>query len=240
MRYIRLFSILVLLAAVAASQTAFAETRYVSDELIITLRQGKSTQHRIIKTLKTGTPLEILEEGESYLKVRTEDGTEGYVLRQYITSEPPKSQRIAELERVNASLNNYGSPDLEPEFLALYNRTEKQLQTIEENYNEKRAETAARIAELEQNLEEALNSERLMTERYETLLAQSENVVEIAAERDQLLQKNIKLEADVTALSERTEKLADSRMVKWFLAGGGVFFFGWIIGKISRKKRSRF
>jgi hypothetical protein len=29
-------------------------------------------------------------------------------------------------------------------------------------------------------------------------------------------------------------------MIKWLLAGGGLLLVGWIIGKISRKKRSRF
>ena len=42
--------------------SAEADTRYVGDQLVITLRQGKSTKHKIVKTLKTGTPVEILEE----------------------------------------------------------------------------------------------------------------------------------------------------------------------------------
>ena len=47
------------------------------------------------------------------------------------------------------------------------------------------------------------------------------------------------MKVGVAVFSEKNEKLIAARMVKWFLAGGGVFFFGWIIGKISRKKRSR-
>ena len=70
-------------------------------------------------------------------------------------------------------------------------------------------------------------------------MAQAENVIKIAQERDQLLQKNKKLTTGIKELRNKNEKISDSRMIKWFLAGGGVFFFGWIIGKISRKKRSR-
>lgn len=114
-----------------------------------------------------------------------------------------------------------------------------ELKTIQDEYSQKYSEISTKSGDLEQNLEQALNNERVMAEKYETLLAQAENVVEIAAERDQLLQKNKILEADVTELREENDSLSDSRMVKWFLAGGGVFFFGWIIGKISRKKRSR-
>ena len=235
MRYIIIFFTLVLLASHVLVEPAAADTRYVGDQLIITMRQGKSNQHKILKTLTTGTPLEVLEEDESYLKVRTTDGIEGYVLRQYISSNPPKTQRIEELEMLNSSLQKKIS-SLEETNSSL----EMQLRTLQENYNQKFSTISAKSADMEQNLEQALNNEHIMAEKYETLLAQAENVVEIAAERDELLQKNKRLETEVTALLKKNDKLADSRMVKWFLAGGGVFLFGWIIGKISRKKRSRF
>ena len=67
---------------------AAAETLYVSDQLIITLRRGKSSSHKILTTLKTGAPLEVLEkaEGDEYVKVRTSDGIEGYVLLEFIVT----------------------------------------------------------------------------------------------------------------------------------------------------------
>ena len=235
MRYITILFILVLLASYVMVPPAVADTRYVGDQLIITLRQGKSTKHKILKTLETGTPIEVLEEDGSYFKVRTTDGVEGYVLRQYVSSNPPKTQRIEELEMLNSSLQKKISNLNETK-----SNLEMQLKTIQENYNQKFSEITAKSADMEQNLEQTLNNERTLAEKYDTLLAQTENVVEIAAERDQLLQKNKKMEADVTTLLNNNEKLANSRMIKWFLAGGGVFFFGWIIGKISRKKRSRF
>ena len=235
MRYIFLHFILVMLASYVIVPPAAAETRYVGDQLVITLRQGKSKQHKILKTIKTGTPLELLEEGDPYLKVRTNDGVEGYVLRQYISADPPKTQRIEELELLNSSLQKKIRSLEEAR-----SNLEMQLQTTEGNFEEKFASLTSKSADLEQNLEQALSNERIMAEKYETLLSQAENVVEIAAEREQLLQKNNKLEAEVRTLLTNNDKLADSRMIKWFLAGGGVFLFGWVIGKISRKKRSRF
>jgi SH3 domain protein len=199
------------------------------------MRQGKSTKHKIIKTLKTGTPLEVLEEDESYFKVRTSDGVVGYVLRQYVSSSPPKTQRIEELEILNSSLQKKIS--------TLENAKgdlEMQLKTIQENYQQEFSGLTTKSSDLEQNLEQALINERFMAEKYDTLLSQTENVVEIAAERDKLSQQNTKLAAEVKTLLKKNDTLSDSRMIKWFLAGGGVFFFGWLIGKISRKKRSRF
>jgi SH3 domain protein len=230
-----MISILTLLLSFILVNHTLAETRYVGDQLIITLRQGKSTKHKILKTLKTGTPLEILEEDDSYYKVRTSDGIEGYVLRQYISSTPPKTQRIEELEMLNNSLQKKINRLKESN-----SNLETQLKSTQDKYNREFSAITSKSANIEQSLEQALNNERTMAEKYDALLAQAENVVEIAAERDKLLKKNKKLEAEVSALLKKTDKLADSRMIKWFLAGGGVLFFGWIIGKISRKKRSRY
>lgn len=235
MRFSTILFSLLLLVPLFFLPTAAADTRYVGDQLIITMRQGKSTKHKIIKTLKTGTPLEILEEDESYLKVRTTDGVEGYVLKQYISSNPPKTQRIEELEMLNSTLQNKIS-NLD----AAKKNLEQQIKTMKESYGQEFSSMSSTSAELEQNLQQALTNERTMAEKYDSLLIQAENVVEIAAERDRLQQQNKKLEAEMAALAKKNDKLADSRMIKWFLAGGGVLFFGWIIGKISRKKRSRF
>ena len=235
MRYISMIFALVIIASHLIAAPAQAETRYVGDQLIITLRQGTSTKHKILKTLETGTPVEVIEEGSSYYKVRTSDGTEGYVLRQYISSNPPKSLRIDELEIANSALKKKNK-DLQKSKSAL----EMQLKNIQGKYDSELSSITAESTEIEQNLDQAVNNERIITEKYNTLVAQSENVVEIAKERDLLLQKNKKLVASVKELQKKNEDFADSRMIKWFLAGGGVFFFGWIIGKISRKKRSRF
>jgi SH3 domain protein len=234
MRFRIVFITLILLISSMPPLPAAADTRYVGDELVITLRQGKGTDYKIIRTLKSGTPFEVLEEGKSYLKVRTEDGVEGYVLRQYVTSDLPKSLRIDELEKLNTSLQEKISV-LED----ARNNLEMQLKTREDAYQQELSELQAKYAESEQNLEQTRSSEQAVTEKYDTLLAQSGNVVEIAAEREQLLLLNKRLEADAAAYKEENEKLSNSRMIKWFLAGGGVFFFGWIIGKVSRKKRSR-
>ena len=235
MRYISMIFALVIIASYLIAAPAQAETRYVGDQLIITLRQGTSTKHKILKTLETGTPVEVIEEGSSYYKVRTSDGTEGYVLRQYISSNPPKSLRIDELEIENSALKKKNKALQKSK-----SDLEMQLKNIQGKYDSELSSITAESTEIEQNLDQAVNNERIITEKYNSLVAQSENVVEIARERDQLLQKNKKLVASVKELQKKNEKFADSKMIKWFLAGGGVFFFGWLIGKISRKKRSRF
>jgi SH3 domain protein len=234
MRFISTLFILFMLATFMVVLPAYADTRYVVDELIITLRAGKSNEHKIIKTLKTATPIEVLEEDDTYLKVKTSDGSEGYVLRQYVSSELPKTLIIERLEKEKNSLQTKVQNLEEAK-----NSLQQQYKAIQDKYNQEVTDITTKSSTIEQNLEQAIQNERSLAEKYNTLLAQSENVVEIAAERDNLLEANKKLAADVDNLQKINDKMSDSRMIKWFLAGGGVFLFGWIIGKISRKKRSR-
>ena len=234
MRFISILFILFMLAAFMSALPAYADTRYVIDELIITLRAGKSTEHKIIKTLKTGTPVEVLGEDDTYLKVKTSDGSEGYVLRQYVSSELPKTLIIERLENEKNALQTKVRSLEEAK-----NSLQVEYKDIQDKYKEEVSDITSKSSTVEQSLEQALQNERSLAQKYDTLLAQSENVVEIAAERDKLLEENKKLAANVDDLQKITDKLSDSRMIKWFLAGGSVFLFGWLIGRISRKKRSR-
>ena len=54
-------SVLVGICLIFMTTVATADTRYVSDELGITLRTGKSTQHQILRMVTSGTPLTVLE-----------------------------------------------------------------------------------------------------------------------------------------------------------------------------------
>ena len=101
--------VLCLLALVLTSTAVTAEVRYVVDPLIITMRSGQSTQHQILRTWPSNTPLEILETGEQYSKARGPDGTEGWVLNQYITAKPTSKllleaaeKKLAKVEAENA------------------------------------------------------------------------------------------------------------------------------------------
>ena len=214
---------LLLLLAISVSAPAWAEQRYVSDQLVITLRQGQGEKYKIIKTLKTGTAMDVLGENGDYLRVRTQDGTEGYVLKQYVTDETPKSMVIARLERVNSDLKNrleglQGQHEVLNKGLA------------DESKGREAAETA--LANLKKELQAT-------QAKYEDLKKKSANVVQISTERDQLKQENVQLSGKVESLSRKNDKLIYNGAIRWFLAGGGILFFGWVLGRVSRNKRKR-
>ncbi len=215
---------------------ASAETLYVTDQLVITLRTGKSSKHEILKTLKTGTPLEVLEraEGDAYVKVKVNNSLEGYVLEQYLTSKTPKSIIISrferEVEKLKKQLANSDS-----------RRTElaKELNTIQDNFSERENEIRSDNSELNDALEKSNEDLQDITQKYNSLVDKSAKVVEITSDRDRLQKNNSQLASEVQALRAENSKLMRTGVIKWFLAGGGVFLFGWMIGKISRKRKSR-
>jgi SH3 domain protein len=209
-----------------------AQTQYVSDELVITLREGQGSQYKIIKMLKTGTPLEIIEESDPYLKVRTEKGDEGWVLNQYITEETPKPQVIAglkiKIDRLNTKIEQY----------------EKNKESFQEELNITRSDSDKEIKGLRQNLsdstrraEQTARELKAITRKYNALLEDSKDVVQLVEERDSLKESNHSLKARTEQLQEENDKLNRMEMIWWFVAGGGVLFVGWIIGKVSRQKR---
>jgi SH3 domain protein len=201
---------------------AMAATQYVSDQLTITLRRGEGEQYKILKMLKTGTPVEILQEGTTgYFFVRTEDGTEGYVQKQFLTTETPKPIVIARLEKEQLRLR---------EQVKQLETRQAELTTELENARKDRSMGDAAFTDVQKELE------RVRAE-YAALQTKAADVVELAAERDRLEARSTQLAVEVDQLRKANENLLFTGAIKWFLAGGGVFLVGLILGKTSRKKK---
>jgi SH3 domain protein len=211
---------------------AHADKRYVSDMLIITLREGQGREYQAIRTLKTGTPVEVLEESGRYLRVRTQEGEEGWVAKQYISSELPKSLIIAGLKQ---EANRLGArvEELEKRQTLLLDQLKEaershdaKVKELEENAENYREEVSRTTMELKQ-----------ITEKYNTLLDQSKNVLELTSEHDRLQAENANLDTEIARLKQENERLKSTVMLRWFLAGAGVFLIGLIAGRVSRKKK---
>lgn len=220
MRYFTLILMLTLL--ILSTGQAIADTQYVSDELIITLRRGEGDQYKILKMLKTGTPVEVLREGTAdFVFVRTTDGTEGWVKKQYLANETPKPTIIARLEKERDQLREKVS-QLEIQHAEL-------TAALENSRNDLAGENAA-FTELQMELDK-------VQVKYDDLRNKAANVVELTGERDRLKSHNEQLSAEVDQLRQENESMLYTGAVKWFLAGAGVLLVGVILGKTSRKKK---
>jgi len=212
-----------------------AETQYVSDILIVTLRQAPDNASKIIRTLKTDTPLEILEEQGRYLRARTQDGDEGWVLAQYISPKTPKATIIAkqkkELDQLSQQL-----ADLQTRHAQL---TES-MQTIQAQYDSTLQELNIEKNKSHESMSATQDQLEQMTEQYNTLVSQSTHVVELKQENETLLATNNKLSREAEYLRQENTHLKRSGTLKWFLAGGGVFLAGLIGGRIGPRKKKMF
>jgi SH3 domain protein len=120
-------------------ESAHADRRYVSDRLIITLREAPGKDSAVLRTLRTDTPVEVLEESGQYLRVRTEEGEEGWVAAQYLSSEVPKLIIIAglkkEIDRLKARIKEFesGSNPLSDQLDATKQRHLEKVKELEES-----------------------------------------------------------------------------------------------------------
>ncbi len=221
---------ILLLSIPAYSQ---ARTGYVSDMLILTFRQGPGTSFSVMQTLKSNTPLTILEEDKGYYKVELTSGTIGWVDKQFIVFETPKTQIIENLNQEKASL------ETRVETLSnTLDQLKAQLATQESDQGEK---TAALNESLKKAVDKNITLSTQLKENqanYSTLKAQSQNVLEVVEKNKVIEEKNILLANSLAQLEKETSHLFRTGMIKWFLAGVGVLLLGWIIGQsVSSKKR---
>ncbi len=224
------FVLLILFALPAA-----AETRYVSDQLIITLRTEPSSDASVVTTVRTDTPLEVLEEDGRFLKVRSPNGEEGYVLSQYVTDALPKSLQLEQLQAERDQLQRKLKRLEEAQ-----GATSSELEAARRQQEALASDLQAKLSATEQELATTRNQLTAVSAKFEALQKDARDVVAIAAQREELQGERDRLNTELDQLREVNNTLLRTGMIQWFLAGGGVFFLGWIVGKISRKKRRGF
>lgn len=104
-------SLIIVLLAALIPLAASAETRFV--EVEVTLRTGQGTEFGIVRMIRSGTPVEVLEQNRQtgYARIRMPGGTEGWILSRYLTDTPVGAdelvaarQRIDQLARENREL----------------------------------------------------------------------------------------------------------------------------------------
>ncbi len=208
-----------MILALSAGTAAWAETtRYVTDQLEITLRSGQSTKHQILRMLKSGTPLEVLEvdKESGYTRVRTPDGKEGWVITRYLDSVPSARERLAAAQQRLATLKMDNSR---------LNKTVQQL-------NGEKAELERRLGRLQRD-------HKRLQQELDRIRKTSASALAIDKENKELKNRLRKLEQEHQVVLQENEDLRDRRDREWFMAGAGVILLGMGIGLIIPKIRWR-
>ena len=220
----------------ASVSSVLADTRYVSDRLIVSVRDGQDPNAAVLGYIETGTPVDILEEKENLLKIRTKDGIEGWVRAQYIVSEKPKSLIVENMKNEITALNK--------EIETLKNKEDSASNTLSESkkmYQEKIEELKEEVSINQKFAAKAKSDFIELNKKYTTLLKNSENTEKLIGEVERLKKINAELNIEVKSLRKDRKNPLKSNWIQSFIAGAGVLLFGFILGgSVKKKKKARF
>jgi SH3 domain protein len=202
--------------------TGLAQTRYVTDRAIVELRRGASTEYLILRNLESGEEVQVLEQDESsgYSRVRVVDqGTEGWILTRFLTSEPIARERLAVAERNLAAAR-------------------QRVTALETQVGEVSTELNATKADLTRT--QGTHAEA--SQELAAIRTASANVVAIRDENTSLKQQLIQRNREVEELTATNSQLASRNNQNWFVVGAAVLLAGIVIGLVApslrRKRRS--
>ena len=192
-------------------QLVLAKTGYVSDMLMLTFRQGPGTSYAVTKTLKSNTPVSILEEKNEFYKVELQSKEIGWVDKNFIVFELPKIFILDQLKQENELLKD--------KILKLESLT----QTLEDKILSQKTDNSQKT-----KASSPFSDNRV---KYDTLIKENK----MYQEKNSIFSKEIEL------LKKKNKNLFKTDMIKWFLTGVGVLLLGWIIGQsvFSKKQQSR-
>ncbi len=198
--------------------TAAQTTRYVSEELEITMRTGQGVKFGISQMLTSGTKLSVLETNKAtgYSKVRTQNGKEGWVLTRYLSNEPSSRNRAVASEQRVANLEVD---------IAKYKEEIQALTSQNKNLNA-------------ENITLKETSQRL-TKELDDLRKTASSAVALDNENRQLKQKLQQINHDMQAVTIENNSLKGSDSKRWFLIGAAVLFGGIVLGLIIPRLRVR-
>lgn len=208
-----------LIVGLLLSATAHSATVYVSDIQFVAIREGLDNNTRAVERgLKSGTPLDVLEQSEGYTKVRTPSGNEGWVA-DYFLSENIITRD--QLDVMQANLDK--SVASREEVVKSLNASQAKFQELSNINTALKEENES----LKQQLQEAVN----LTKKAQVIVSQNDDA------SYQL--ESLKQQAD--AAIAQSEKLQDTTEQQWFVIGAATLFGGLLLGSLLpmlRRKKS--
>jgi len=196
---------------IISSVTLAEEVRYVTDSLIITMRTGQGTSHKIIKSLRSGSELTLLEtdEEQGYSRVQTREGLEGWVLSRYLINDPIAKTKLKRAESEIKTLKaRLARMDQDLSSTKSSSATWKKDSTKLAKDNEKLTKELANIKEI------------------------AANQIALNEENRELKEQVLTLKRDMQTMQQDNLTLQDRSARDWFMIGAGVLLIGVVMGLI--------
>jgi SH3 domain protein len=209
-------TVLLVLVCFITTSPLYAETRYITDVFEVTMRSGTSTSNNIVRLLKSGQAVTVLEEdlASKYSLVETDSGKQGYVLSRFLMDVPAAKQTLEELKSSFA----------------------QQRLVVDEQKSEI-AETKQKLGQ-EKSDNKALKSTLRASEQELTeVRTAAQDTLNILDQNKRLQTVVDELREEKAQLSDINAELSDSTQLDWFVRGGAVSLIAFIIGIIVTRIR---
>lgn len=96
--------VLISVLAQSLGLPAKAETGYVSDRLFLGIYAEPNTEGVALHTLSSGMEVNVIETQNGFVKIRTQEGAEGWTRARFISAEKPATLLVKELQAENKRL----------------------------------------------------------------------------------------------------------------------------------------
>jgi len=207
------------LLLLALSPSLLAETRYISDQFRVPLRETPCSRCTILhRGLKSGLKLTYIESADGWSHIRTPGGMDGWIENQYIVNQPIARDRIARYKKQNEALNS-SNAELQAQVKAL----------------------KAENTQLSGRLNTVSDDNEAVSRELADIKVVSANALNLKVQNQQLLEDYEKLQGRIDVLSAVKVQLESSNTQKWFLNGGIAVFLGAILSillpRLKRKRR---
>lgn len=209
-----------------------ADIQYVSDLLIISIRESQSPEAPVLGYLPSAATVEVLEETQDRMLIRTEDGIQGWVRKKFIVKDKPKAVIISELKEQIALLEEniktlqQGSDT--QGLINTINEYKKQVATLSTSLENEKKSTLI----LKKNLQQLNATHQALDNKHKKSADTIKELASIKAENQALKDK-------VAAMPPIDSNPMLPGNMKWFLIGGGVLLFGFVFGRVIRRGEKR-
>ncbi|MCK4864639.1 MAG: TIGR04211 family SH3 domain-containing protein [Gammaproteobacteria bacterium] len=78
---------------ISLTTQVLAEKRYVTDRILLGIHTEADEASKLIKSVPSGTELEVLDTAKGFVKIKLDDGTEGWVSSGFIMKETPATRK---------------------------------------------------------------------------------------------------------------------------------------------------
>lgn len=194
---------------------ASIETRYVKPTAEVVVRRGQGNEFKIIGMVKDGERVDFLEQSGSYARIRFGD-KEGWVLKRYLSEDPPLDQVVLSLQEER-----------------------DELEQANLDMSEKAQLASTELSRIQAELDTILVERDQLARDYQNLQNDTANVVQIKNDMARISTENEKLQQSLTSMSDENRELKKEAAIHWFLAGAGVLLVGILIGRLPGPSRRR-